>query len=49
MGEDDEDRICHMCPTTEAENGGPLVWVDWMLASVCDECAHFFGIVSDAA
>jgi len=47
--EDDEDKICHMCPTAEAENGGPLVWVDWMRASVCDECAHFFGIVSDAA
>lgn len=45
--EDDEDKICHMCPTTEAENGAPLVWVDWMAASVCGECAHFFGLLDD--
>jgi hypothetical protein len=50
VGEDDEDKICHMCPTTEHENSGPPVWVDWMAASVCGECAHFFGIgVDDAA
>ena len=49
MGEDDEDKICHMCTTTEHENSGPLVWVDWMQASVCRECAHFFGIEAEDA
>lgn len=49
MHEDDEDKVCHMCPTTEAENSGPLVWVDWMQASVCRECAHFFGIEAEDA
>lgn len=41
---DDEEKICHMCPTTEAENREPLVWVDWMQADVCRECARFFGV-----
>jgi hypothetical protein len=41
---DDDEPACHMCPTTERENGGLLTWVEWMGASVCNECAHFFGI-----
>ena len=47
--EDDEENICHMCPTTEHENSGPLVWADWMQASVCRECARFFGIEAEDA
>lgn len=47
--EGDEDEICHMCETTEKENGEPLKWVEWMRACVCMECAHFFGIGEEDA
>lgn len=40
--EGDEDEICHMCETTEKENGEPLKWVEWMRACVCRECVDFF-------
>lgn len=46
---DEEATTCHLCPTTEREQGKKLVYVEWMQGEICSECAHFFGIGDDDA
>lgn len=41
---DEEVAVCHLCPTTERDQGKKMKWVDWMQGAICDECAHYFGI-----
>lgn len=40
--EEDEGKTCHMCPTTEEQNGAPLRWEDFLQASLCRECVDYF-------